>query len=141
MKKIIIIILASLVGLELLAGLALGYVLYFPFSPKKDAPDVDVIVRWGATFGEIANELQERNVVRSADQLKFTAELYKKTLKLRVGKFTLKQGMSNYDALFALIEGPQTFIKFTLPDGYDSKRFARIIERHLEIDSDRKSVV
>lgn len=134
-KKIFLTFIAVPASLVLLAALILAYVLYFPFYPDKDAEDVDVIVRWGTSFGAVARELKEKNVVRSADQLKFTAALYKQTQKLRVGKFTLKQGISNYAALMALVKGPQSLIKFTLPNGYDSRRFARIIERHLEIDS------
>lgn len=135
MKKLVIIILSSILGLFLISGLVLGYILYVPFSPRSDAKDVDIIVRWGSSFGKIAQELENTGVVRSADQLKLTAKIYKKEQSLRVGKFTLKKGMSNFNALFALIEGPQSYIKFTLPDGYGAERFAGIIERHLEIDS------
>jgi UPF0755 protein len=135
MKKILYIVFSSLLGLVLIAGLVVGYILYFPFTPKSDAEDVDILVRWGSSFGQIAHELQDKGVVRSVDQLKLTAKIYKKEQSLRVGKFTLKKGMSNYAALFALIEGPQSYIKFTLPDGYGAARFARIIEHHLEIDS------
>ncbi|MBN1481642.1 endolytic transglycosylase MltG [candidate division KSB1 bacterium] len=129
------IIFVAITSLILITGMVLVYVLYIPFSPKKNAESVDIIVRWGSSFGVVAAELAEKNVVRSVDQLKFTATLYKQTQKLRVGKFTLKKGMSNYDALMALVKGPQSLIKFTLPNGYDSRRFAKIIERYLEIDS------
>ncbi len=135
MKKIIFISISSILTLVFLTGLFLGYILYFPFSPKSDAADVGILVRWGSSFGQIAHELEAKGVVRSVDQLKFTAKIYKKEQSLRVGKFTLKQGMSNYDAVFALVQGPQSYIQFTLPDGYGAARFARIIEHHLEIDS------
>ncbi|MBN1561442.1 endolytic transglycosylase MltG [candidate division KSB1 bacterium] len=134
-RTFVLIAVGSLLTVLIIGCLLIIYVLYIPLSPKKSARDVDIIVRWGASLGEVAIELEDKQVVRSLDQFKLTAELYKKTGKLRVGKFTLKEGMSNYRALMALVEGPQSYINFTLPDGYDSRRFARIIEHHLEIDS------
>lgn len=135
--KIILGILIPIATGALLAGLAFVYVVYYPFAPASDADEVDILVRWGASFGSVADTLHDKGVVRSVDQLKFTAELFDKTQSLRVGKFTLKQGMSNDAALKALIEGPQTYIKVTLPEGYDSRRYASIVESKLDIDSSR----
>lgn len=134
-KKILYIASAVFAFLIIAAAGLFCYVVYYPLSPAKDAADVDILVRWGASFGQVAHELSSRGVVRSVDQLKFTARLYDQTQKLRVGKFTLKRGMSNYAALKALLTGPQSYISVTLPNGYDSRRFAHIIERRLEIDS------
>lgn len=134
-KKIILIISLVIAILAFAAAGLFCYVLYYPFSPAKDAEDVDIYVRWGASFGQVANDLAEKGVVRSIEQFKFTARLYDKTQKLRVGKFSLKRGMSNYAALNVLLTGPQSYISVTLPNGYDSRRFAHIIERRLEIDS------
>ncbi|MBN1466549.1 endolytic transglycosylase MltG [candidate division KSB1 bacterium] len=134
-KRTLLIILISPLLLALLLGGLAVYILYLPLSPRKDARQVDIIVRWGASLGQVAIELEKESVIRNIDQFKLVAELYKKTERLRVGKFTLREGMSNYAALMALVEGPQSYIQFTLPDGYDSRRFARIIEHHLEIDS------
>ncbi len=135
-KKIILIALLALLALALVVGSGFVYVIYFPFSPQSDQ-NVDIYVKWGATFGGVAQDLHDKGVVRSVDQLVFTAELFDKTQSLRVGKFTLKRGMSNYAALQALIEGPQSYIKVTLPEGYDSRRYAAIVERQLDIDSTR----
>jgi UPF0755 protein len=136
-KKVISSILLVLFVLIVLLGGALVYLIYWPFFVPKNAPTVEVTVRWGATFSAVAEELQDRGVVRSAKELTLTANLFKKTQKLRVGRFTLKKGSSNHAALWALLEGPQTFINLTLPDGYDSRRYAGIIQKHLEIDSGR----
>jgi len=135
LKKVIKYLILGFLALVLMGAAALGYVLFFPLSPPRGARDVDILVRRGATLGAVAENLHHQGVVRSVDQFKFTARLYKKTQKLRVGKFTLKQGMSHYDALKALVSGPQSYISVTLPNGYDSRRFAQIIERRLEIDS------
>ncbi len=134
-KKILFIVLITILTLFVFAGIGFVYVIYYPFSPKSDAKEVDIFVKWGASFGGVAQDLHNKGVVRSVDQLKFTAELFDKTQSLRVGKFTLKQGMSNYDALEALIKGPQSYIKVTLPEGYDSRRYADIVETQLDIDS------
>jgi UPF0755 protein len=137
LKKIIFFIFLTLFVLSVLIGGALVYYIYWPFFVNQKAPTVEVTVRWGASFGVIADELQQRGVVRSAEKFKMTAKLFKKTQKLRVGRFTMRQGSSNHAALWALLEGPQTFINLTLPDGYDSRRYAGIIQKHLEIDSSR----
>ena len=134
-KKVIFLVLITVGVLTTAACAVFCYVIYFPFSPAKNAQQVDILVRWGASFGRVANELSEKGVIRNVDQFKFTAELFDKTQKLRVGKFTLKRGMSHYAALDALVNGPQSYVSVTLPDGYDSRRFAHILEKHLEIDS------
>ena len=134
-KKVTFYITVVLVALLLAAGAIFCYVVYFPFVPAENAEEIDILVRWGSSFGQVANELHERGVIRDVDQFKFTAKLFDKRQKLRVGKFTLKRGMSHYAALDALVNGPQSYVSVTLPNGYDSRRFAGIIERHLEIDS------
>ncbi len=134
-RKIVFTALAILGAVIVLAAATFSYVVWLPISPPRDAENVDIIVRWGTPFARVADELHQMGVVRSVEQLKFTAAVFKQTQKLRVGKFSLKRGMSNYAALKALIEGPQSTITVTLPNGYDSRRFAQIIERRLEVDS------
>lgn len=136
-KKIFTSILLVIFVLVVFAGSVFVYFVYWPFFADKNDPPVVVTVRWGASFGAVAKELHERGVVRSAEQLTLTAKLFKKTQKLRVGRFTLKKGSSNQAALWALLKGPQTFINLTLPDGYDSRRYAGLIQKYLEIDSSR----
>jgi UPF0755 protein len=136
-KKVTLSILLALCLLVVLFGSALVYCVYWPFFAHKNAPSIEVTVHWGAAFSTVAEELQERGVIRSAKELTLTANIFKKTQKLRVGRFALRKGISNHAVLWALLEGPQTLINLTLPDGYDSRRYAGIIQKHLEIDSSR----
>lgn len=134
--KIILGLIAFLLLLVIVVGATAVYVIYWPFAPSG-AASVDVTVRWGTTFNAVAQELEKQGVVRSADQFKLTGRLFDKTQKLRVGRFTLQKGSSNHRALWALLEGPQTYIDLRLPPGYDSRRFAGIIAAQLELDSAR----
>ena len=136
LKKIIFGLAVLLLLLMVIAGAAAVYVIYWPLSPRSQAT-VEMTVRWGASLGSVAQELEAQGVVRSADQFKLTAKLFGKTQKLRVGRFSLHKGSSNHQALWALLEGPQSFIDLTLPRGYDSRRFAGIIAAQLQLDSTR----
>ena len=135
LKKILVLVLVIILVTVAITTGALAYIIYWPVFPSKSAEKVDILVRWGSSFSTVADQCQKAGIVRSAEQFITTAKLFKKTEKLRVGKFTLHHDMSNYHAMKALIEGPQTYINVTLPEGYDSRKFAQILEHHLDIDS------
>jgi len=135
LKKIYKLLLI-LLPVSVAAAFFLVYIIYWPFVPSGEQ-SADILVRWGANLTTVAQQLEHKGVIRSADQFIFTARWFDQTKKLRVGKFALRQGSSNHAVLQGLIKGPQAFIALTLPDGYDSRRFAQMIESQLEIDSAR----
>lgn len=120
----------------LLIGAAFVYVLWWP--PKcADSEHVVVTIRWGTSLRSAAKQLQDEGVIRSAEQFRLAAKLLGKGNALRVGRFALRKGCSHYATLRALLYGPQQLVELTLPEGYDSRRFAGIIARSLDLDSTR----
>ncbi len=136
-KKILAVFVSIFIALIGLFGGAFLYVVYWPFQPDKDAKDVDILVRWGATYSQVASQMINKHVIRDSSQFLFTVRFLKKENALRAGKFTLKQGMSHANALYALTEGPQSFFKITFPEGYPTTKYASIVTDSLNVDSSR----
>jgi len=136
LRKIAIGISASALLLLLLGGLALCYLLFWPFfSTSRTA--VDLRIKWGTPLNKIADDLQKAEIVPSAENFKFAVRLLGKKNHLRAGKFQLTKGSSNYRVIKALSEGPQSYIKVTIPEGATATKIAGICRAELEIDSTR----
>lgn len=136
-KKFLTVFVGVLISLIGIAGGVFLYIVHWPFQPAKDARKVNILVRWGATYSQVASQMEEKNIIRDSSQFLLTVKVFNKENALRAGKFTLKQGMSHADALYALTEGPQSFFKITFPEGYPTDKYASIVTDSLNVDSSR----
>ncbi|MDZ7317457.1 MAG: endolytic transglycosylase MltG [candidate division KSB1 bacterium] len=123
-------------AIVLSAGAAFVYLTAWPPHCKNSEQAV-ITIRWGTSLRSAAEQLEDEGVIRSAEQFLLTAKLLGKSRSLRVGRFMLPKGCSNYAVLRALLYGPQQLIELTLPEGYDSRRYAGMIARSLDLDSAR----
>ena len=136
MKKVKKNILKILLILMVVVIISMSYLAYIVFWPlQTTGKDVIITVRWGASFTEVAQKCRENQVVKSADDFRLTAKIFNKTLALKAGRFTLKQGMSNYEALKGLTEGRQSFIQVTIPEGLTAQKIAGIVAKKMDVDS------
>ena len=135
-KKIGVVISATVLLMFIAGGLALSYILFWPvfLSAKIQA---DWKIKWGTPLSKIAEDLQTAGIVSSAGNFKFAVRLLGKKNNLRAGKFRLTKGSSNYRVIKFLSEGPQSFIKVTIPEGVTAAKIAGICRTELEIDSTR----
>ncbi len=127
------IILCSIPALAAAAVLCAAAFLYWPPTPR--GAEIQITVRHGMSLRQAANELERLGVVRNARAFRLTARLFGLERKLRVGRFVVRQGSSPYRAVHDLLSSPPLFVDLTLPEGYDSRRYAGIIARRLELDS------
>ncbi|MBN1997796.1 endolytic transglycosylase MltG [candidate division KSB1 bacterium] len=130
MKKIIII--AFVLLLVVLAG-SVTYLFFWPIRP--DSETVDFKIRWGAPISAVAAGLQQQGIVRSDKQFVFVVRLLRKLKRIRAGMFKLPKNSSNYKTLDRLINGPQTFVRITIPEGVDSRWIASVVAKKLDLDS------
>jgi len=111
------------------------YLFYWPFASSKNQYTVDFVIDWGESFISVAERLETQGIVKRSKNLVLAARLTGKTQKIKAGKFTLPLNSSNYQILKALIEGPQSFIRLTLPEGINSRKIASLLSQKLSIDS------
>ncbi len=113
-----------------------GVVFLFPnsfsLSPKF------VTVSKGQSFSSLADSLEKRKIILSAFTFKIAGRLLGYTQKMRIGKYSFVSGISNLDLLNDLEGGLSTVsTSVTLREGVRAKIFARILKRHVGIDSAR----
>jgi UPF0755 protein len=123
------------------AVLALGmiaialYAINATFQPfhSDGTGSVRVTVPEGADAGRIGDILAERGVVDSGTFFQLNATLTGRRGSLRSGEYTLRQGMSNGDAIDALTKGPKVrvvpTVDVTVPEGPSIRETAPIVDK------------
>ena len=128
-------------GRRILAVLALAliggalWLINATFQPFHDDPTgaVTVTVPQGADAGQIGKLLEEAGVIDNASLFEANATVTLRRAKLRPGKYTLPEGMTNGGAIEALMQGPKAKVvktfKFTLPEGRSIKENIPLVEK------------
>ncbi len=130
MKKILEIVLLLL--FFVLAG-SVTYIFFWPFWPAKTT--VDFKIRWGAPISTVASDLRRQGIIRNEQEFIFVVRLLGKLKNIRAGMFELPGNSSNYKTMDRLINGPQSFIKMTIPEGVDSRWIAAVVAEKMDLDS------
>ena len=124
--------------LAVLALAAIGGALWLineTFQPFKGEPTGAVVVTIppGADAGEIGKLLEDAGVIEHARLFEANATVTLRRAKLRPGKYTLPEGMSNGAAIEALMQGPKAKVvktfKFTLPEGRSIRENAPVVDK------------
>ncbi len=114
-----------------------GVMLFFyPFTPAKETP-IQFRVTYGETPVQIAEKLQENNIISDASLFVFLARLTQKHHQLKAGQYLLPQKSSIYYVLDKLSKGEQSFIKVTVQEGITSRQIAALMSEKLKVDSSR----
>ncbi|MBD3385218.1 endolytic transglycosylase MltG [candidate division KSB1 bacterium] len=129
MKLIIFVV----VMIFLFAGVML---FFYPFTPVKEEP-IQFRVTYGETPLQIAENLQEKNIISDASLFVFLARLTQRHNQLKAGQYLLPQKSSIYHVLDKLSKGKQSFIKVTVQEGITSRQIAALMEKKVKADSSR----
>ena len=135
MKKFVYIFIGSILGLALLAGTLVAYVLFWP--PSAGGEKAAFKVKWGTSFQEATDSLVAQGIVHNRRAFELAARLLGWTHRLKAGVFELTPGSSNYRILKDLTQGPQSYIRITIPEGSRTRYIASLLQRELEVDSVR----
>jgi len=97
-----------------------------------------ITVSRGQSFSSLADSLAEKGIINSRFTFKLAGRILGVTQRMRVGKYSFVSGVSNLTILND-IEGGLSAISssITLREGVRSRVFARILKRHIGIDSNR----
>jgi UPF0755 protein len=129
------VLLGALAALALVAVVAVALVanaIYQPLKgePGDDAERVRVEIPRGATAGDIAEVLEERDVIDSARWFNLRARLAGERGELKSGTYTMPVGMTYEGAIDTLVAGPPPprTVNITVAEGRARRDIAPLVE-------------
>jgi UPF0755 protein len=111
-------------------------VFYLPnsFEPSPKF----ITVSKGQSFSSLADSLENKGIIFSQFTFKLAGKYLGITQKMRVGKYSFVSGVNNLEILRDIESGRSTVsTSVPLREGVKAKVFARILRRHIGIDSAR----
>lgn len=107
----------------------LYFLLYHFNSPKSSGNSSSLfIVKHGEDVKSIALNLVDEGYIRSDFFFVTLVRLSRKTRSIKSGQYNLEDKMKNTDILRILSRGIVATIKFTVPEGYNIKQIAELLE-------------
>ncbi|MBC2721793.1 endolytic transglycosylase MltG [Desulfosporosinus sp.] len=119
------IILLSLIG-------GFGFLSWWSWATKPystSGNSVNVTIAPGTTAGQLAEVLQERQLIRSSWMFRFLARERQENFKLYVGDYQLAPTMSPSEIINRLISGSATLETnmVTIPEGYNTQQIIELL--------------
>ncbi len=94
-----------------------------------------VVIDEGSTLRQIATDLKQHGVIRSATKFTLAVRLLRLTESLQAGTYEFGPRVSELDVLMALRYGEVAGRRVTIPEGYRASQVAALLESVLDIDS------
>lgn len=115
--------------------LFIGWSLFYLPNTFEPSPKF-ITVSKGQSFSSLADSLKDKGLILSTTTFKIAGRLLGVTHRMRVGKYSFVSGATNREILED-IEGGLSTISSTvaLREGVRTKVFARILRKHIGIDS------
>lgn len=120
--------------------IALGGLLWVAEGPNNfpGGGDTVMFISRGQSFSSVVDSLDAKRIIRSRAEFMFVARLLGGADRVQVGKYTIRNGISNAGLFLMLRSGRgNQLIQVTVPEGYRIRAQARIFSRALGIDSAR----
>lgn len=133
-------LLLLILGLILLAvGTSMLYVKHL-LSPM-DAPDqtrqVTVVIPPQTTSDGIGSILHRTGLIRQPKLFTYYSVFKGVDGRLKAGQYTISSGQSLPEMVQIMEKGPVEKIKFTIPEGYNTRQVAELLERQGLVDKER----
>lgn len=96
-------------------------------EPAAQAGDKQIFeVKTGMSAAQVAEELEEKKIIKSAQVFKQLSKLNKADSKLMAGEYLVSPAMSAREILDILLKGPvPEIIKVTIPEGYTADQIVK----------------
>lgn len=130
MKKDHLLIL-SLVLLTLLPTYV--YMAFFA-PPDREGNRHLIFIPPGASFRWVAFRLEEEGVIRDADNFYLLARLKGAVKEVKAGEYEFTTSMTPLEVLSMLVEGKTKEYTVTIPEGYNLKQIASLLEAKNLVD-------
>jgi UPF0755 protein len=118
-------------------AIALAALTSFLFIPglNTSSSTTRLTVHRGTGFRTILAELHHNGTIADTWPPLMTVSIIPKLHNIKPGRYSIPPGMSNFGLMYYLHSHPQDEVRVTLPEGLDLSHVARILSRHLDIDS------
>jgi len=135
MKKAILISVFSIIVIISLAIFCIYYVALFPNISAPDKNDAYIYIYEGDTFDNLLTQLQEKDALININTFVWLSRMMDFPTNMKVGRYQLKNGVSNLTFLRGLKSGNQAPIKITFNNIRTKEQLAGRLGSQLMIDS------
>jgi UPF0755 protein len=120
---------SALILLSIVAAVALATAGYFVMEGSPDGATTDVLIPRGSTIGRISERLAKEGVIQRPGMFRLLLRMTNGEHRVRAGEFRFRQSMRPMDALYTLYEGEPIVHTVTVPEGWNIRQIADIIQR------------
>lgn len=132
MKRVLLAILALVLGVLLCAGAWFYYQWHKPFQGYSGS--LMLVIEPGTSSFQIARLLEERGVIESRWPF-WLRHALDRGATLKAGEYSFDRPLRPLDVYLKLVRGEVHLYRVTFPEGSDRFDMARIVQRDLGIDS------
>ena len=111
------------------------FLLFLKPNPTKSSLPYTLKINSGSYANQIASELKESNVVRSAFWFKFYLKIRGLEKSIKSGVYVFRNPSSIYQIVKIITKGKEAYKVITFPEGLNSREIASKIKKHFKIDS------
>ncbi|RJP73650.1 MAG: endolytic transglycosylase MltG [Candidatus Zixiibacteriota bacterium] len=109
--------------------------VYGPNAQRAAGEYVELSITPGMPLPLVARQLEEKGAVNRARDFVFAARLLRLDHRIQAGEYVLPFGLSNADLLRRLIRAGANASLVTIPEGYNTREIAALLEEKVGMDS------
>jgi UPF0755 protein len=132
-KKVIIFIFIFLV-LTGIVAMFFACKIIFVDNISSQAPDY-LYIKTGSNYSQIIDLLKDKNIVKNLKTFQWVSKWKKYPLRVKAGKYAIKQGMNNNELVNMLRLGRQEAINFTFNNVRTKEQFVQKVSQQLEMNA------
>jgi len=121
-------IFAYLVGVAVFLSVGFGWLSFLATVPVSVQPAVSVEIARGQSAGEVAQQLQEKGIIRSARALLLMARMQGLDRAFRHGEHIFEGALTPEQVLREICTDPQPTVRVTIPEGLTWLEVGRLLE-------------
>lgn len=120
---------STLILLAVVAAIGLATAGYFVMEGDASGPTKDILIPRGATIGRVSERLSKEGVIRRPGMFRLLLRMTNGEHRVRAGEFRFRESMRPMDALYTLYEGEPIVHPVTVPEGWNVRQIAEIVQR------------
>jgi len=125
------------------AGVLFLFILVFSlaFSPPRNFPEGEIVtLRKGSGLAEVANELKEEKIIRSALWFRVAVIIFGGEKAIQAGDYYLKHKQNGIVLAWRMVFGQHglTQVKITVPEGFTNKEIASLFDNRFVMFDEKK---
>ncbi len=120
---------SSLILLAIVGALSLATAGYFVMEGSASGPAKDILIPRGSTIGRISERLAKEGVIKRPGMFRLLLRMTNGEHRVRAGEFRFRESMRPMDALYTLYEGEPIVHAVTVPEGWNVRQIADIVQK------------